>query len=384
LQGAFPAPAERGVSGSEPLGEQQWRAVFDALDLPVLVLRLDGAIVWANRAACDTAGRRLPEAAGDLAALGPAPPWRQARELLAHLRDTEVATALLRDAAGGAWQVAARRYAAGTERRAAVMVRDLRAAPAPPPGAGASERMLALGALVAGVAHEVRGPLFGISATVDAFEARFGAAGDHAEYVRALREELGRLGGLMQELLDYGHAGTVTRAPGALDDLLAASVRRLQPAAAQAAVALRCRIPAALPPVPMDQPRLRRAVENLVTNAIQHAPPGTAVEIEAREVGADDAQGPDSPAFWRVALEIPGAVAAARWVLVSVADAGPGFRPDDLPRVFEPFFTRRRGGTGLGLSIVERVVEAHGGWVAAANRPGGGALVTMRLPCALS
>jgi len=70
------------------------------------------------------------------------------------------------------------------------------------------------------------------------------------------------------------------------------------------------------------------------------------------------------------------------WLETVVEDAGQGFRSEDLPRIFEPFFSRRPGGTGLGLALVHRIVEQHGGSVMAGNRADGGAVVAVRLPLA--
>jgi hypothetical protein len=110
----------------------------------------------------------------------------------------------------------------------------------------------------------------------------------------------------------------------------------------------------------VDADRIRRAVDNLVGNALRFAPRGSVIVLAARAAGQD--------------LEI------------EVSDDGPGFPPGFLPHAFERFArpdsgrSRGDGGTGLGLAIVRAIAAAHGGVATVANKPGGGALVTLRLP----
>jgi signal transduction histidine kinase len=222
-----------------------------------------------------------------------------------------------------------------------------------------AETMSAMGALVAGVAHEVRNPLFGISSVLDAMEARFASEHDSDRYLAVLREQVDRLTRLMQELLEYGKPYDADRSPASLADVIGDVVR--PPVAGHTGGARLVRdVAPDLPPLAMDRPRLARALVNLVENAVQHCPPEGVVTIEARPIELD----------------------AQPWVEIRVSDEGPGIAADDLPRVFDPFFTRRRGGTGLGLSIVQRTVQEHGGTVSAENGPGGGAIFSMRLPIA--
>jgi signal transduction histidine kinase len=221
-----------------------------------------------------------------------------------------------------------------------------------------AETMSAMGALVAGVAHEVRNPLFGVLSVLDAMEARLGDHADLQRYFPVLREEASRLTRLMQELMEYGKPPNRELTPGPIAEVLTEAIRHNEGLAATSGVRLVGRIPDVLPPVRLDRDRLLRVFQNLLENAIQHSRPNDEVVLESRVLGSNGRQ----------------------WIECLVADSGPGFQADDLPHLFQPFFSRRRGGTGLGLSIVHQIAQEHGGEIVAANRPEGGALMTVRLP----
>lgn len=222
-----------------------------------------------------------------------------------------------------------------------------------------SEAMAAIGALVAGVSHEVRNPLFGISSTLDAMEASAGEGGGNHRHREVLRREVNRLNKLMTDLLEYGRPPTDEFTIGRLGKVVAEAVRVCSPAAEASGVAIVNNAAAYEGMLRMNHGRLLQVFVNLIENAVQHAPAGTEV-ILAAEATTD--------------------AAGRRWIACSVADCGPGFAPEDLPFVFDPFFTRRRKGTGLGLAIVQRIVDEHGGTIEPRNRPGGGAMVIVRLP----
>jgi signal transduction histidine kinase len=223
-----------------------------------------------------------------------------------------------------------------------------------------SETMAAMGSLVAGVAHEVRNPLFGISSTLDAFEARFGAREEFQRYLAILRGELRRLTELTRELLEYGRPLSLELSPGKVEEVIDAAIEACAPLAQRLNVRVADRVSEGLPPVLRDQRRLLQVFQNLLENAIHHSPTGGLVAVEVAKVYEDE----------------------KAWIDCVIKDSGPGFRPEDLPWIFEPFFTRRRGGTGLGLSIAQRIVEEHHGTITAGNRTEGGGVVTVRLPLA--
>jgi len=221
-----------------------------------------------------------------------------------------------------------------------------------------SETMAAMGMLVAGVAHEVRNPLFGISANLDVVEATIGSGKAVSEGVIAhIRMELGRLTNLMHGLLEYGKPQQPTLSPGPLGAVITEAVKLCADLAAERHVTLANHLGPELPAVPMDRQRLVQLFQNLLQNAIQHSPAGGTVRLDAAEPCGSGSE-----------------------VVLTIKDSGSGFAPEDLPHVFEPFFSRRRGGTGLGLAIVQRIIDEHRGHIMAANRAEGGATMTVRLP----
>jgi len=222
------------------------------------------------------------------------------------------------------------------------------------------ETMSAMGSLVAGVAHEVRNPLFGIAATLDAFEAEFGGGEDVAEYLATLRNDVSRLSRLMKDLLDYGRPPQLERRVQSILPVVGEAIRACAPRAKERRIEIREEIDGELPEVSINADRMLQVFKNVVENAVEFSKMGEAVLLRVRRDGN-------------------GAAA----IVCTVADHGPGFRPDDLPHVFEPFFTRRAGGSGLGLAIVQKIVGEHGGTIAARNAPGGGGVVEIRLPVML-
>jgi signal transduction histidine kinase len=214
--------------------------------------------------------------------------------------------------------------------------------------------LAALGTLVAGVAHEARNPLFGLTATLDAFEAGRGRAPELQPFLAGMRASLQRLQHLMEQLLELGRPIGASRERVDVGRLLGEEVAAAEPLARGAGVRVALELDGSVPALELDRARMAQVFRNLIENAVQHSPAGASVRL--RLMRADGAS-----------------------VLVQVEDEGEGFAPEDLAHVFDPFYSRRRGGTGLGLAIVRRIVEQHGGRVSAANRSPRGARVLVEL-----
>jgi PAS domain S-box-containing protein len=340
----------------------EWKGTFDAVGSPILILDDASAVKRLNRAARDLWGAPFETIVGSQVASRRGEPWATIASVVESVRKrgTVVSLAAEDRATGKTWDVLASplQEASGTD--VIILVNDVSPVVALQVSLRQSERMSAMGALVAGVAHEVRNPLFGISAALDAFESEFADRPEYREYSSRLRSDVGRLTALMQDLLEYGRPSATHLVHGSIEEVVLRAVKSCLPVARKRGVNVATSIERGLPWVMLEPGRLVQVFQNLVENAVQHSPHGGNVLVELQRTS----EGPTGE------------------VRCSILDSGPGFREEDLPRVFEPFFTRRRGGTGLGLSIVQKIVSEHGGTISLANRGEGGAAAVLTFPVA--
>jgi two-component system sensor histidine kinase AtoS len=220
-----------------------------------------------------------------------------------------------------------------------------------------ADRLAAMGELTAGVAHEVRNPLGIIRASVQLVEDAHGEQHRIAEATRIIKQEIDRLDRVIKALLDFGRPSAPTLRPTNVEDVVTDVVLFTRRFAGQSRVEIETEYAAGLPLVSADADQLKQVLVNLVSNAVQ-AMEGTGGTITVR-VWDDDA-----------------------FVFLSIADTGPGIPPDDLQRVFDPFYSTREGGTGLGLTIVHRIIDQHGGRIEVESELGQGTRFTVALPAA--
>jgi PAS domain S-box-containing protein len=344
----------------------EWRLTFDAIQFPIFMVDQQGIVVRMNRAARDLTGMNFSDLLGKpLQSFGEHQPWTAAAEIVQGTvedRERPKTVQAYDEFSGKTWDLLVYVVPAGESDskldRFIVALRDITPMVELQESLRRSETMSTMGALVAGVAHEVRNPLFCISATLDALEAKFDKMEGQEQYLNVLKREIKRLNDLMSELLEYGKPARLELIDESLQVVMDRAIQNCSMLAEQSKVQVVNTADLRGVILRMDQMRMTEVFQNIIDNAIRHSPPGATVQIRAQEWDTD----------------------GQPWISCFVEDHGPGIRNVDLPKIFQPFFTKRRGGTGLGLPIVQRIVEAHGGKVVAFNHPKGGAVLRVSLP----
>jgi signal transduction histidine kinase len=223
-----------------------------------------------------------------------------------------------------------------------------------------SEKLNALGSLLAGVAHELNNPLSVVVGRSMMLEERFKDTLDESR-VNKLRAAAERCAKIVKTFLALARQETPARQATRIDDVLDGALEIVGYGLRTDSIELERAIDDGLPEISADPNQLVQVVTNLLVNA-QHA---------LRSI--------DGPRRIRVSATLDG---ASGMLVVSVADNGPGISGENLSRIFEPFFTTKPvgKGTGLGLSVCRGLIEAHGGMINARRRAEGGTEFEIRLP----
>lgn len=222
-----------------------------------------------------------------------------------------------------------------------------------------SERIAALQLLAAGVAHEIGNPLNSLTIHLQLLERRLRKlpAEDRAQFTQPLavaQEEIKRLDGIVTQFLRAIRPAPLQRVPQDLNSVVRDAADFLAPELKSRNILLELDLAPGLPVLEVDQDQLKQAFYNIMKNASEAMKQGGLLKIRT----ATDAE----------------------WVLLAFSDTGGGMTQETMARVFDPYFTTKKGGSGLGLMITQRIIRAHGGEVVLESDPGKGLRLTIRLP----
>ena len=215
------------------------------------------------------------------------------------------------------------------------------------------DRLASLGKLSAGIAHEVRNPLTGISLLLDDLHDQASSNSADKELIKKAISEIERVEKLVNALLSYSSPVRAEFRECDLNRLVNDTVLLMRRPCEKQQVQLTMD-EGEVPPFRLDPEKIKQAVLNIIKNAQQALPKGGRINVSTR--------------------------VREGCAVISISDDGPGIATEDLPLIFEPFFTRKGAGTGLGLSITQRIIEEHQGMIRVESAQGQGTRFTVELP----
>lgn len=217
------------------------------------------------------------------------------------------------------------------------------------------EKLAALGGLAAGVAHEIRNPLSSIKVLATYFGKKFPEGSEDQESATVMVSEVDRLNRVISELLEFARPSDLELKETDVNELLEHSVRLTQQDAKTKGIEIILTREKKLPSVLIDPDRFTQAILNLYLNAIHSMDEGGILSVRTMLVDPEQ-------------------------IAIEVRDTGKGIQPEDLAKVFEPYFTTKPTGTGLGLAIVHKIVEVHNGDIKVESSPEKGTVFTIFIP----
>jgi signal transduction histidine kinase/putative methionine-R-sulfoxide reductase with GAF domain len=218
-----------------------------------------------------------------------------------------------------------------------------------------SEKLAALGQLAAGIAHEIRNPLTSINILINSIREKMTGEISYQEDLGVIEEEIHRINEIVEQFLRFAKPAPPLLKKTKIVSLFEETLQLLRPQLERQKITVQKDL-RTLPPMTIDQEQMKQVILNLLMNAIQAMPKGGRLKLNG-QVSEDD-----------------------EWVQLSIQDSGIGIPPEDINKLFDPFFSAREGGIGLGLSIAHRIIDQHHGRIEVESTPGKGTLFMIWLP----
>lgn len=216
------------------------------------------------------------------------------------------------------------------------------------------ERLAALGRAASEVAHDMKTPLMAIGGFATQVYRKLGPGDPNRKKLEIIMQESARLETMTREMLEFGRPSKLERTNKSIESVILESLNVAQKIAESRDVLLEIDLEDSLPTMPLDEERLRKALLNLLTNAIEASEAKQCVKLKA--------------------------CTGKNHILIEIVDSGCGIDEEIVNKIFTPFFTTKKRGTGLGLAIVKKIIEAHGGRVSLRLNPEKGTTFVLTIP----
>jgi signal transduction histidine kinase len=218
-----------------------------------------------------------------------------------------------------------------------------------------SEKLAALGQLAAGIAHEIRNPLTSINILIHSLRQNISSGESRSEDFKVIEEEIHRINEIVDQFLRFAKPAPPHLERTEVTSIFEEILQLLRPQMEKLRISVEKDF-RSVPLITIDNEQMKQVILNLLMNSIQAMPEGGQFRLEG-EVSKD-----------------------GQWVELSIRDSGVGIPPEDMDKLFDPFFSTKEGGIGLGLSIAHRIIDQHHGKIEVTSNPNEGTIFTVYLP----
>jgi signal transduction histidine kinase len=220
-----------------------------------------------------------------------------------------------------------------------------------------SERLAHIGKLTTSLAHEIRNPLSSVKMNSQIILRNTELGGNDKRRMEIIVNEISRLERILDEMLDFAKPVKLNLEPVSIDSVIDSCLEIMDARIREKDIVVKKVCAKRLPQILVDHEKIEQAMINVLLNAVEVLPEGGHIEIVIKQLRMDGG-----------ALQ------------VEISDDGPGISTEDLPYIFNPFFSNKKKGTGLGLFNVKKIIEAHGGAGSVAVRKPHGTRVSLTIP----